>query len=93
MEPTSPKAHDLIENGRYCMHCSMSDSSGSSGEFQVSGMAVLTRDETLRQMAEDYSIFRPASRYLLFELDVIEAKSNSYRGSNPYRRQWPDTDS
>jgi hypothetical protein len=91
MEPTSPKAHDLIENGRYCMHCSMSDSSGSSGEFQVSGIAVLTKDEALRQLAEEYSIFRPSSKYLLFELDVTEAKSKSYRGSNPYRQQWPES--
>ena len=74
------------------MHCSMSDSSGSSGEFQVSGTAVLTKDKTLRQLAEDYSIFRPASRFLLFELDVIEAKSKSYRGSTPHRQQWPDSE-
>ncbi len=74
------------------MHCSMSDSSGSSGEFQVSGLAVLIEDKALRQMAEDYSIFRPASRFLLFELDVLEAKSKSYRGSTPNRRQWPEAE-
>jgi len=90
MEPTSPKAHDLIENGRYCLHCSMSDSSGSSGEFQVSGEAILVEQDELRQVAENLSIFRPSNRFYLFELDVDEAQSKSYRGGRPYRQWWPE---
>src|SRR5207248_3529207 len=40
MEPTSPKGHDLRRDGRYALHCAVSDSSGESGEFFVSGQAV-----------------------------------------------------
>lgn len=89
MEPSSPKIRDLISNGQYCMHCSMSDSSGSSGEFQMSGHAFQVEDPDLRTLAISLSIFKPAERYLLFELDVAEAISVAYRGGRPFRQKWP----
>ncbi len=89
MEPTSPKAADLINNGWYCIHCSMSDSSGSSGEFQVSGDACLVEDEKLRSLADELAIFKHPDRYLLFELYITEAMSKSYRSGRPYRMWWP----
>lgn len=89
MEPTSPKAQDLIDKSWYCLHCSMSDSSGSSGEFQMSGDARLVEDEALREIADEYSIFKHSRRFLLFELDIIEAMSKSYRAGEPHRQWWP----
>src|SRR5262245_12386902 len=44
MEPTSPKGKDLRRDPRYAMHCSVSDSSGGSGEFYVSGQARFVED-------------------------------------------------
>ena len=89
MEPTSPKASDLMNNGWFCLHCSMSNSSGSSGEFQMSGDACLVADPDLRSLAEELSIFKHSDRFLLFELNVTEAMSKSYRSGRPYRQWWP----
>ena len=44
MEPTSPKGHDLRHDGRFAVHCSVSDTSGESGEFFVSGKAKFIED-------------------------------------------------
>ena len=30
MEPTSPKGHDLRRDGRYAIHCAVSDTSGAN---------------------------------------------------------------
>ncbi|MCB0202711.1 MAG: pyridoxamine 5'-phosphate oxidase family protein, partial [Anaerolineae bacterium] len=37
MEPTSPKGHDLQRDSRYAIHCGVTDNSGASGEFYISG--------------------------------------------------------
>ncbi len=88
VEPRSPKAGDLLEKGYYCLHCSMNDSSGSSGEFQVTGIAKQISQPEMRNLAESVSSFRPASRYVLFELKVSEVRSTTYRGSTPKRQKW-----
>lgn len=88
LEPSSPRTRDLIEGGEYCLHCSMSDSSGSSGEFQVTGIASQINDPAVRKIAESVSSFRPALRSVLFELQVTEAMSTAYRGGQPKRRRW-----
>ncbi len=88
LEPSSPRTRDLIEGGEYCLHCAMSDSSGSSGEFQVTGVASQIDDMTLRKIAESVSSFRPSLRSVLFELRVTEAMSTTYRGGQPKRRRW-----
>src|SRR5438874_11794155 len=48
MEPTSPKGKDLQRDGRYALHCAVSDSSGASGEFSVTGQARLVTDSETR---------------------------------------------
>jgi len=88
LEPSSPRTRDLIEGGEYCLHCAMSDSSGSSGEFQVTGVACQIDDATVRNIAESVSSFRPALRSVLFELQITEAMSTAYRGGQPKRRRW-----
>lgn len=90
IDPASPRAHDLRDQGQYSLHCSMNDSSGSSGEFQMSGTALMVSDEALRQLAENASIFMPGPRYLLFELQISEAMSTSYRGGRAERRRWAE---
>ncbi len=88
VEADSLKAGDLAANGHYCLHCSMNDSSGSSGEFQMTGMARKVDDKNMRQLAESISSFRPSSRHILFELELSEVISTSYRGSAPKRTKW-----
>ena len=88
LEPSSPRTRDLTESGVYCLHCAMSDSSGSSGEFQVTGIARQIEDPEVRELAESVSSFRPALRSVLFELQLTEAMSTSYRGGQPKRRRW-----
>ncbi len=70
MEPTSPKGHDLRRDGRYAIHCGVSDSSGTSGEFMVTGCAELVDDPAARSRACESASYTPADRYVLFELSV-----------------------
>lgn len=88
LEPSSPRTRDLLVNPDYCLHCAMSDSSGSSGEFQITGTAVQILDEQMRNLAESVSSFRPSMRSLLFELCLSEALSTIYRNGQPKRRRW-----
>lgn len=88
MEPTSPKGHDLLRDGRYAMHCSVSNSSGESGEFFVAGRARLIDEPATRQRAAELATYTPADRYVLFELDVERASSTRYTDGQPIHRQW-----
>ena len=87
-EPESSKVRDLRGNGRYALHCGMTDSSGSSGEFKMVGMAVEVSDTATREAAEAVCSFRPSASYLLFELTIAEVASTAYRGGRPDRRRW-----
>lgn len=87
-EPESTKVRDLNANPHFGLHCAMSDSSGSSGEFQVMGQVVEVQDPTLRAEAEASSTFRPSARSILYELEIEEAIATSYRGGRPDRRHW-----
>lgn len=88
MEPTSPKGHDLRRDGRYALHCSVSDSSGNSGEFYISGHAKLVDDAATRALAIDMAPYIPANRYVLFELEVESASSTKYIDGLPERTTW-----
>lgn len=89
MEPTSPKGHDLRRDGRYTLHCSVEDSSGGAGEFLVTGKAVFVADSEMRAIAERFSSYEPAARYVLFELDIDFAFSTRYdKNGNPVRKRW-----
>lgn len=88
LEPSSPRTRDLIENTDFCLHCAMSDSSGSSGEFQITGVAVKCDDQEIRDLAESVCSFRPSIRSILFELCITDALSTEYPGGQPKRRRW-----
>jgi hypothetical protein len=88
VEPTSPKGHDLQRDGRYAIHCSVSDTSGASGEFAVTGQARLIHDPELRALAVTCASYVPADRYVLFEFDIESAASTMYPDGKPDRQLW-----
>ena len=88
MEPTSPKGHDLRRDGRYAIHCSVSDTSGASGEFIVAGRARLIDNPELRALAVQLASYAPADRYILFEFDIDSAASTIYQDGQPIRQHW-----
>ena len=88
MEPTSPKGHDLQRDGRYAIHGGVTDNSGVSGEFFVTGRAHLVSDPELRALATQLSSYDPAERYILFEFDVESAGSTVYTDDGADRRYW-----
>ncbi|MCB9154192.1 MAG: pyridoxamine 5'-phosphate oxidase family protein [Caldilineae bacterium] len=88
MEPTSPKGHDLQRDSRYAIHCGVTDNSGASGEFSISGRARLVDDPELRALAARLSSYTPADRYVLFEFDVERAASTVYTNDGAVRRTW-----
>jgi hypothetical protein len=88
MEPTSPKGHDLRRDGRYALHCSVSSSSGASGEFFISGHGRLIDDAATRRLAAELATYTPADRYLLYELDVESASCTIYTDGQPVRQHW-----
>lgn len=88
MEPTSPKGHDIRRDGRYAIHCAVSDNSGESGEFSLTGRARLVEDPEVRALAASISSYAPAERYILFEFELETVASTSYGGGPPQRRLW-----
>jgi hypothetical protein len=88
MEPTSPKGHDLRRDGRYAIHCSVSDTSGASGEFIVTGRAHFIDNPELRTLAVRLASYTPADRYILFEFDIDSAASTVYQNDQPIRQHW-----
>jgi hypothetical protein len=88
MEPTSPKGHDLQRDGRYTIHCGITDNSGQSGEFIVTGHAHLVEDPELRALAVKYCPYSPSDRYILFEFEIETAASTIYPEHEPVRQFW-----
>lgn len=88
MEPTSPKGHDIRRDGRYAIHCAVSDNTGESGEFILTGRAHLVEDPEIRVLAASISSYAPADRYILFEFDLETATSTVYDDGPPQRRLW-----
>ena len=88
MEPTSPKGHDLQRDGRYAIHCAVSDNSGASGEFNITGYAHLVDNPELRALAVSLASYAPAERYILFEFDLESAASTIYPEDRAVRRFW-----
>jgi hypothetical protein len=88
MEPTSPKGRDLQRDGRYAMHCSVSDTSGASGEFIITGQAHLIDNSEVRALAVRLASYTPADRYVLFEFDLESATSVIYPDDRPIRQIW-----
>jgi hypothetical protein len=88
MEPTSPKGHDLQRDGRFAIHCAVSDNSGASGEFSITGRAHLVDNAELRALAVSLASYEVAERYILFEFDIESAASTIYPEDRPVRRFW-----
>ncbi len=88
MEPTSPKGYDLRRDGRYVIHCSVSDNSGASGEFMITGKAHLVNDVELRTLAATLASYTVLEQYILFEFDLESAASKVYGDGAPTRRIW-----
>jgi len=88
MEPTSPKGHDLRRDGRYAMHCAVSDTSGASGEFTISGQAQSIVHLELRALAARLAPYPPADRYVLFEFNIESAASTVYEEEQIHRQRW-----
>ncbi len=88
MEPTSPKGHDLQRDGRYAMHCSVSDTSGTGGEFIITGRAYFIDNPELRTLAVRLASYTPADRYILFEFDIESVTSTVYQDDQTVRQNW-----
>jgi len=89
MEPTSPKGHDLRRDGRYALHCSVADSSGEGGEFLITGKASFVEDDETRLVAVNHASYKPAERYILFEMGIDSAFSTFYdEDGSPIRGRW-----
>ncbi len=88
MEPTSPKGHDLQRDGHYAIHGAVSDNSGASGEFNITGHAHRVDDDKLRALAVSLSSYAPADRYILFEFDIESAASTVYPDDRAVRHFW-----
>jgi hypothetical protein len=89
MEPTSPKGKDLVQRGRYALHCGVEDNEGGGGEFYVWGRGRLLTDPESRAAAEAACPYDPAERYILFELEIQRAASTVYTDAGTVRRRWP----
>jgi hypothetical protein len=78
MEPTSPKGRDLRERGRFALHNGVPDDDGSGGEFFVSGTGHPVEDAVIRATVVESASYEPAEQYVLFELQLNEARCNGY---------------
>ncbi|MBE7555940.1 MAG: pyridoxamine 5'-phosphate oxidase family protein [Anaerolineales bacterium] len=92
MEPTSPKGHDLRRDGRYAIHCAVSDTGGTSGEFRISGQAQLVSNPELRALAVRLAPYSPADRYILFEFSLESAASTVYEDDRVIHQRWKRDD-
>lgn len=87
-DPDSRRIQDIERSNRFSLHCGMSDSSGSSGEFQMMGQARRVESAQERAAAEAVSSFMPAVRFQLFELMLCSAVSTAYKGGRAQRQHW-----
>src|SRR6266498_210835 len=88
MEPTSPKGFDLKRDSRFAIHCSVTDSSGKSGEVIVTGRAKFIEDPELRVLAVKICPYTPAERYILFEFDPETVTLTEYLDEGPVCKHW-----
>lgn len=78
MEPTSPKVKDLQERGWFSLHNGVPDSAGAGGEFSVTGRGLSTDDPDMWAHVADASSYTPLDRYVVFELQLSEARCHGY---------------
>lgn len=87
MFPSSPKARDLQNDGRFALHTAVADNDGSNGEFFLRGRARPVGDETVRAEAAEWG-YAPRPEYILFELGVEQAVANEYRDGKLSYTRW-----
>ena len=78
MEPTSPKGRDLRDRGWFAMHNGVPDDAGTGGEFYLGGRGLEVDDVDVWTHVADSASYTPADRYILFELQLSEARCNGY---------------
>jgi hypothetical protein len=78
MEPTSPKGRDLREWGWFALHNGVPDNAGSGGEFWVTGRGLAVEDPDIWSHVADAASYTPVDRYILFEMQLSEARCNGY---------------
>lgn len=89
MYPTSPKGQDLAVDGRYALHCSVSDHDGGGGEFYVRGLGARV-DSPDWQVELAAAGFPQKDGFVLFELGVDEAFACTYaeESAEPLILRW-----
>jgi len=91
-EPTSPKAADLRQREWFALHNGVPDTAGTGGEFIVRGTGHLIEDPAIRDAVAAGASYKPAPRYILFELRLHEARGNGYDDVKlPARLRWVAT--
>ena len=89
MEPMSPKGADLRERGWFALHNGVPDNAGTGGEAAVTGTGRPVDDAALRATVAAAASYRPADRYVLFELLPTEVRCNGYGAITlPEHRKW-----
>jgi hypothetical protein len=78
MEPTSPKGRDLRERGWFALHSGVPDNAGTGGEFNVSGRGLEMGDPDMWSHVADAASYTPVDRYVLFEMQLSEARCHGY---------------
>jgi hypothetical protein len=89
MEPTSPKGRDLGERGWFALHSGVPDNAGTGGEFNVTGRGLAIDDPDMWLQVADAASYTPADRYVLFEMQLSEARCHGYGDVPlPSTRKW-----
>ena len=78
MEPTSPKGRDLRDQGWFALHNGVPDNAGTGGEFNVSGLGFAIDDSGMWSHVADAASYTPLDRYILFEMQLSEARCHGY---------------
>ncbi len=88
----SPKRFDLLNDGRYALHCSVEDLHGGNGEIHMTGEAVRVVNDAVRERAvAAWPGLDPVQdSYLLFELRITSVMHTEYRDGTLNRRTWSD---
>jgi hypothetical protein len=94
MEPTSPKAKDLLRNRKYSMHSLVTDMNGTNGEFQIGGDSTQMLDSLSRKAAIDScpykSLSPPKERHILFEFKINRCFTNYYANGIANVKHWKE---
>ena len=89
MEPSSPKAKDLREREKFALHNGVPDNAGSGGEFNISGRGLAVDDPDTWSHVAGAASYQPLDSYILFELQVREARCHGYgHVPLPATRKW-----